>query len=343
MGHEGREGFTGLVVGWGALNVDLIFEVEDFTALGNGPVAIEAGEELSGTEEDFQWLLERLRQVGHLRSRDGGGSAANTVFALAQMGFPCAFIGKVGEDPEGDFLIEKMRPVRTHWIRRGGQSGVSLIVLDRRKDRFIFVRGNAANDTLSDDDVDLKGFCSISWLHLTSFVGDGPLEVQIRLLSHLPPAARVSMDPGELYVRKGQDRLRPLIQRCDVLFLTEEEIRLLTREPPSIGARRILEEGPSVVVCKKGRRGSHIYTNAEDLEITGEEVDVIDNTGAGDVYDAGFLAGLLLGRSLEESGRFATRVSAASLKGYGRERYPTRKDLESFFSLLEGAPVPPST
>ena len=58
----------------------------------------------------------------------------------------------------------------------------------------------------------------------------------------------------------------------------------------------------------------------------------MDNTGAGDVYNAGFLAGLLLGKSLEESALFATQVAAKSVTGYGRDRYPTREDLEEFLA-----------
>ena len=61
-------------------------------------------------------------------------------------------------------------------------------------------------------------------------------------------------------------------------------------------------------------------------------VKVVDNTGAGDVYDAGFLAGLFLGKSLVESARFAAALASKSVAGYGRTCYPTREDLDRFFS-----------
>jgi sugar/nucleoside kinase (ribokinase family) len=57
----------------------------------------------------------------------------------------------------------------------------------------------------------------------------------------------------------------------------------------------------------------------------------VDNTGAGDVYNAGFLAGFFLGRSLEESALFSMKVAAKSVTGYGRDRYPTKEDSEDFF------------
>jgi len=61
---------------------------------------------------------------------------------------------------------------------------------------------------------------------------------------------------------------------------------------------------------------------------------VVDNTGAGDVYNAGFLAGVFLGKSLEESALFATKIAAKSVTGYGRERYPKKEDLENFYGKI---------
>jgi ribokinase len=61
---------------------------------------------------------------------------------------------------------------------------------------------------------------------------------------------------------------------------------------------------------------------------------VVDHTGAGDVYDAGFLAGVFLERSLEESALFTTNIAAISLTGYGRDHYPTKEDLEQFFGKI---------
>jgi len=320
-----------IIAGLGALNLDLIFEVDDLKSIVTGRVRLEPGKEVFGPEEDFQSLLDRLYRVGNLKSKSGGGSAANTVVALARMGFPAAFIGKVGDDPEGDFLLDHLRPVQTDRIRKGGRSGTCLVVLDRHQDRAIFVRANAANDMLTIEEIDLDQLDSIAWFHLTSFVGEPPFEAQKVLLRHLRPSTRVSMDPGEIYAKKGLERLRPLLQRCYILFLTENEIRLLTGEAAATGARVLLETGPSVIVCKKGSLGSHVFAGERNFEVPGEKVEVTDNTGAGDVYNAGFLSGLLLGRALEESARFATKIAARSVTGYGREKYPTREDLEAFF------------
>ncbi len=142
---------------------------------------------------------------------------------------------------------------------------------------------------------------------------------------------RVSLDPGEIYARKGLDKIRPLIERSHILFLTEKEIRMLTDRDLFDGAKSLMEMGPSILVCKKGSKGSHVFSKEKDFGVPAIPVEVVDNTGAGDVYNAGFIAGLFLGKSLEESALFATKVAAKSVTGYGRDCYPTEEDLKNFF------------
>jgi ribokinase len=317
------------IVGFGALNLDLIYEVDDLKAIPSDKVRLEPGEELFGSDQEFHSLLDLLNRFGTLKSKSGGGSAANTVVALARMGFRAKFIGKVGKDEEGDFLLENLGPVETSLIRRGQRSGVCLVVLDRHQDRFLFVQGNA-NNTLTTDEIDLGARNNISWLHLTSFIAEPPFEAQKALLNRLDPSAKVSLDPGEIYAKKGLEEIRPLIERCTIVFLTEREIRMLTGREFFVGAESLMRTGPSILVCKRGRQGSHVFAEGRDFEVPAVQVEAVDNTGAGDVYNAGFLAGLSLGKPLKESALFATRVAAKSVTGYGRDQYPTREDLEAF-------------
>jgi len=318
------------IVGFGALNLDLIFEVENLKSISSNGFRLDPGEEGFGSDEEFESLLEQLNRFGTLKSKSGGGSAANTMVALARMGFPTKFIGKVGEDREGDFLLENLRPVQIDMIRRGQRSGVCLVVLDRRQDRFLFVRGNA-NNTLAVEEINFDALKNISWMHLTSFIEESPFEAQQVLLNRLASSVKISLDPGEIYAKKGLNEIRPLIKRCHILFLTEREIGLLTHQDLLTGVKSLMEIGPSVLVCKRGSQGSHVFTEDGNFKVPPVQVEVVDNTGAGDVYNAGFLAGVFLGKSMEESALFATKISAKSVTGYGRDQYPTKEDLEIFF------------
>jgi ribokinase len=318
------------IVGFGSLNLDLIFEVDDLSAISIDKVRLEPGKEIFGFDSDFQSLLRLLNRHGTLKSKSGGGSGANTIVALTRMGWPTKFFGKVGGDAEGDFLLENLKPTQTDLICRGGKSGVCLVALDRHQDRFLFVQGNA-NSTLTTDEINLIGLNDISWVHLTSFIGDPPFEAQKTLLDHLDSSVKVSLDPGEIYAQKGFDKIRPLVERCHILFVTEREVRMLTDRDLYDGAKRLMEIGPSILVCKRGRQGSHVFAKGESLEVPAIVTEAIDNTGAGDVFNAGFLAGFLLGKSLEECSLFATQMAAKSVTGYGRDCYPTAEDFKNFF------------
>ena len=325
------------VVGFGALNVDLFYEVDSLALFEIGGVRLEAGREIQGSDEEFQNLLSLLLRHGRFKGKSGGGSAANTIFALSRMGFNTAFIGKVGKDEEGDFLIRSLTVgnVDTRWVKSDHKSGVCLIILDKSQDRFIFLQSNA-NDTLCADEIDWGLFSQSRLLHMTSFGGELPLRAQKSALERLPPHGRVSFDPGEIYARRGLKELEPFIERCWVLFVTDREVALLTSMDYEKGCRELLSCGPDIVICKRGKTGSSILSQEEAFDVPSEEVKAVDNTGAGDVYNAGFLAGMILGKPLKDCALFATRVAAKSVTGFGRDRYPAKEDLIGFLSPLGG-------
>ena len=324
------------VVGFGALNIDLFYEVDFFDLFNFGGVRLEAGREIQGSDEEFQHLLGLLHRHGRFKGRSGGGSAANTIFALSRMGFNTAFVGKVGEDEDGEFLIHSLEAgkVDTRWVRRNHKSGVCLIILDKSQDRSIFMQPNA-NDTLCVDEIDMGLFSHSRLLHMTSFGGKLPMEAQKVALDHLHPPGKMSFDPGEIYARRGLKEVGPFIERCSVLFVTEKEVALLTSMGYDRGCRNLLSYGPDVVVCKRGKEGSSVLAREEAFMLPAEEVEVVDNTGAGDVYNAGFLAFMILGKPLKDCALFATRVAGKSVTGFGRDCYPRKEDLIEFFNPME--------
>lgn len=319
------------IVGIGALNLDLVYEVDDLAALRKGGWSLHPGRETSLAEEEFQQLLQELRTRGILRSRSGGGSAANTTCALAGMGFTTGFVGRVGTDEEGALILGDMAGVDLSPVKVGGKSGICLVVLDHRRDRALVVQPNA-NDDLCREDLDLHYLAESRYLHLSAFVEDTPFDAQRQLMSLLPAEVRVSLDPGELYARRGLEEISPLIERSSIIFATAHEIRAMTdTDDYKAGCRHIASLGPDAVVCKRGEEGAYLVSGEEEREFHPHgETEVIDNTGAGDVYNAGFLAGLLLGKPLDECLAFAHQVAVKSLGGYGRGRYPDAADLQAF-------------
>ncbi len=259
-----------------------------------------------------------------------GGSAANTAVGLARLGIKTGYIGKVSNDREGKLLLDnfKMEGVDTRGIMvsKEGRSGVVIGFVDVKGERALYVNPSV-NDTIEFKEIDLEYARSAKILHLTSF-GDKPFKAQKTLVKTLPNI-KVSLDPGELYARKGLTTLKPLIKRSFVVFLNENEIKLLTGENYREGSKTLVNEGVSIVAAKLGKRGCYVTDGKETHLIEPYKVKVVDTTGAGDAFCAGFLYGLIKNKDLHECGRLGNFVASRCIREAGaREGLPKLSDLE---------------
>lgn len=307
------------VICFGAINLDLSFEIGEGLA---STLNVEPGHEYLREEEELNEILNLLEKEGAFRHKSGGGSAANTAVALSRIGINTGFIGKVGEDGEGDFLLDSLEGIDKRGVKRGGMSGIALCLLIKGE-RSIIIFPNA-NDTLKIDNID-KGYAeSCDLIHLTSFLGDSPFDAQKTLISSLSPEIKVSFDPGILYAKRGINALMPILRKTEIFFPEKKELEILTGKSWKEGAREILNLGTKIIAMTAGEEGSHIFTAAEDFHVDAPKITVVDTTGAGDVYAAGFLASYLKGKSLKESALDATALASRSITGFGREKYPER-------------------
>jgi ribokinase len=312
-------------VGVGALNVDMLYEVR---SLAIGGMEFRPGGEIFGDQRTFSETLSALEKQGKLIDKYGGGSAANTMVAMSKLGFKTGVLGKAGSDVLGDFLLSELGEVDHHRVKRGGATGICISLLTEGE-RSLLVLPNANNEfTYDESDARLLNESRIA--HLTSFKDRKGLETQIQLLGQLNEGIMVSVDPGEIYARMGIETIRPLLERADVLFPSEREVEMLTGEDPLKGGRKLMELGPRLVVCTMGAEGSLVITPKREYRVDAIEVEVMDKTGAGDVYAAGFLSGMLKGWSPQRCGEFAALASGISISRYGRDGYPDVTLLERY-------------
>ncbi len=300
------------VVGTGALNLDFFYEVDDLKSL---PGNLIPGGESWGDRKEFLTLREILEKKGRFIGACGGGSAANTIYALKQWGFDTAFIGIVGADEEGEKVLSELKGVDLSRVIRKGETGCCLIVLDAQKDRAIFVSPHSQEKELARFAPQTR---PNEWLHLSSLVTEEGFHFHLKLRERHP--GPFSLDPGEIYARRGFSELRPLMKGAEIIFLTEQELSLLKEETNTL--KRLTRH----LCLKKGKAGA-LLINRETYSIPPAETEkIVDNTGAGDVFNAGVLAGLLSGLSFEASGRLAASLAALSLRDYGRLGYPSKEE-----------------
>lgn len=316
------------IIGFGALNVDLNYQVSrEFAAR----IQLRSGKEKEGSSLGSLSSLLSLLENETLLTKSGGGSAANVIVALSRMGFSTGYLGKIGQDEEGDFLLSTLEGVDTsHIIKGQGLSGKVLALQTQdQKDRSLLVFPEE-NDTIDPSDINLDYVNSSKIIHLTSFVDGQSFNTQIETLNRIDPNVMVSFDGGELYATRGLNQLLPILKRANVIFPSREEIVILTGKNYKEGAKILLGLGPDIIAVKLSQEGCYILTKDQEFQMDPFPVDtenIKDTIGAGDVFAAGFLAGILKLKSLRESARFANRVAAKSIQGFGRETYPTQLDL----------------
>jgi len=303
------------VVGFGALNVDKLFKVN----------AIAGAEEESFIEAHEEQC---------------GGSAANACVGLARLNCKVGFVGKVSGDPEGNMLLEDFRKegVDTSGIvcAKYGLSGSVMGFVDKEGQRALYIH-SGVNDVIAFEEVNLEYVSQAKFVHLSSFVGDRSFQTQKRVLKKLPSEIKVSFDPGALYAQKGYSELAPIIERSYVVMPNAKELEQITGESDlKKGVAILLSKGVKVVAVKLGKMGCLIANDEEQHVIEAFKADALDTTGAGDAFCAGFLYGLLNGKSLMESGRIANFVASRKIAAMGaRAGLPHKKDLESLDNVVK--------
>ena len=294
------------VVGFGALNLDKLYNVNMI-----------AREEEEGFVTGFKVTA--------------GGSAANTIVGLSRLESNTGFIGKVASDHEGNFLIDEFR---REGVDTGGvivtdesRSGVVMGFIDMKGDRALYVNPGV-NNLIELQDINLDYAASTDFLHLSSFVGEQSFQAQKELLDRLPNV-KVSFDPGALYARRGLRALKPIIRRCDFIFPNAVETKILTGEDYEGGAKALVAEGAGIVAVKLGGSGCYVTDGVESYLVEPYSVDVVDTTGAGDAFCAGFLYGIIKGKDLYECGKLGNFVASRCISKMGaRPGLPRLEDLK---------------
>jgi len=304
------------LIGCGALNVDLLYRLPRSFALWDelGP---------PGSEQLMDANVRRAvdEALAHVQpARSGGGQAANTAHALARLGYRAAMIGRVGADDDGLYLLKELAPAEARLVARDGETGRVYVLLDENGERRNLV-WPAANDAFAADDLP-KRTPKTRFAHFTSFVGDGPLAAQLALFERLPAETEISFDPGEIYARKGVKRFLPILHRCAYLFATESELGMLCGLSLPESLDFLLNAGVGLVICKMGGRGARLVGRRVDLYVPPLPAEVVDVTGAGDLFAAGFLAAMIEQVGLASAGRLAAWAASRGITGVGRSTYP---------------------
>ena len=274
--------------------------------------------------------IDKLPQKGKLELFENleihtGGCANNTAIGLAKLGVSVGAMGKIGQDGFGDVVLKTLHDNRvdTSTLIRDPNAKTSFtFVMVSSDGERTFLHYTGANATLSEADVDIQAIRRSKILHVAgSFVMpkfDG--EPTARILREAQAAGvMTSLDTVWDATGKWLKTLEPCLPYVDIFLPSIEEARQLTRleSPPDIAAF-LMDYGIKTVALKMGERGSYVRSRDAELNVPAYKVErVVDATGAGDAYVAGFLAGTIMGWSLERTAQLASATGAACVTAVG--------------------------
>ncbi|MFE0515570.1 carbohydrate kinase family protein, partial [Streptomyces sp. NPDC058964] len=268
------------------------------------------------------------------------GSAGATAVTLAKLGASVHRAGAIGADPTGDMLVQLLNRagIATEFLVRRADTPTSASVLPIRPDGgrpSLHMLG--ANITYGLDDVPWDAIAEATHLHL-----GGPellgVDVAARILAHAKEHGVVTsvdlLAPGAL---GGFEQIAAALPYVDHLLPNDEQVLGFSGEEDLLaGAKKLLGAGAGLVAVTRGGDGALLVTEEGTESVPAFAIDVVDTTGCGDAFSAGFLRGVGLGRTPRESAVLGCAAAALVAQGLGSDHGDFDLDAADEFAATRG-------
>jgi sugar/nucleoside kinase (ribokinase family) len=308
------------VYGIGNALLDLDFEVSVATL---ERLSIDKGVMTLIDEDKHHYLLEELDGIKHLKAC--GGSVANTLFTLQQMGAKTFYSCKVGNDEAGDFFYQNLVSQGIHTnldsCQRDGVTGKCIVLVtpdaDRTMNTFL-----GATSTFSKNQLSETALSSSEFLYIEGYLSASPLGCEAAIIArqmarkHQIKTAISLSDPNMVtYFRK---QLCDIIEdQVDILFCNEEEAKLFTETDDLETAKERLMSYAQSFVITLGSRGALVYNGSEFSHVLSYKTTVVDTVGAGDVFAGVFLYAITHGHGYFHAADLANYAASKVVAKFG--------------------------
>jgi sugar/nucleoside kinase (ribokinase family) len=254
-----------------------------------------------------------------------GGSAANTIAGVASLGGKAAYIGKVAPDQLGEVFTHDIRAIGAHFstppLHGGPATARSLINVTPDGQRTMATYLGAAN-RLTPDDVDAAVVQRAAVVYLEGYLFD-PSDARdafIKAASLARAAGRkTALTLSDVFVvERWRDELLAFLPRIDMVFANAAELHALYPDADFETALDRLAGSVEIAAVTRSEKGSVVRRGGERHEVAAFPIEaLVDTTGAGDQYAAGFLYGWATGRPLDLCGRLGSLAAAEVIQHYG--------------------------
>lgn len=329
--HDDKKFFRGLCAGeipmsinvyaFGSALVDIQLAVDD-TLLAE--LELQRGNMYLTDRVRQEQVLEkilggRITDLGALGDRvnlAAGGSAANTVYGIVQLGGTAALCGKVASDPFGHFYIRDIQQGGVLFNQKmvEGMTGTCIVLISDDAQRTMLTC-LAVSSEITYEDLNEDYLKNSTYLYIEGYLFDSAVatETVLRAIATAKKhTVNVALSASDSFcIERHKDQFLRLVKNdVDLLFANAQEAQALTDTDSLEDACRVLPRWCRQCAITDGARGSTLLFNGERLKINPYPVIALDTTGAGDAYAAGLLFGLTNGYSLEQSGKIASFFSS---------------------------------
>lgn len=313
------------ILGIGSTLVDILSQVPNEEVLNE--LNLPKGSMTYVNINDAVSIGERLAQQ-YGSQRAAGDSAANTMSGLARLGARAGFLTMMGNDEMGQFFTNEMTRTGVEMLALKSDIPTGRVIAMVTPDgERTFATCLGASIELSPDDIKPELFDNWDIFYIEGYLVANPDMLRKAISTAKDKGLKIAIDLASYnVVEESRDFLLELVNNyVDIVFANEQEAFALTGMEPE-NALHYIAERCDIAVVKIGAKGAYIQRGNEIVTIPPMKADVVDTTGAGDMWAAGFLAGLVKGENLQKCGMMGAIVAKNIIEVMGAKMDDERWD-----------------
>lgn len=271
------------------------------------------------------------------QGQSSGGSAANSIFAVAALGAKGFYACRVGQDALAQFYLKDLAQAGVQTSQQSlstGQTGTCIVMVTPDAERTMYTHLGTSTE-LGQAQVDYTALAQAKWLYIEGYLATSPTAIQAvqqaRQIAqqHGVKIALSLSDPA--MVQYAQQGLAALIDDgVDMMFCNEQEALMYSQTECKEDAATALLQKAETVLITLGAAGVYIATKQQRLTVEGIDAKAIDSNGAGDAFAGAVLFALTQNQSLVQAAKLANHVAAAVVSQYG-----ARLDASRYREILQ--------
>ncbi len=306
------------VLGIGNALVDVLISLTNEDVLSS--LGLGRGSMTLVDKETMTAVLEKAGALKLEMQKSSGGSVANTIHGLAQLGTPCGYIGKIGAEDYGSFFSRYMleNNICASLFNGRQETGRSMVMISKDSERTFATYLGAAVE-LAASDLTVEPFKGYDYFLLEGYLVQNYALVEKAVKLAKGAGSQIAVDLASYnIVEENLDFLDSIVtDYIDIVFANEEEAKAFTgKEDPEEALVEIAGKC-AVAVVKIGKEGSLIKAGDRQYKIPPIPAVGIDTTGAGDLYASGFFYGLACGHELDICGKMGSITSGKIVEVLG--------------------------